>query len=94
MKTRTEQLTEKIRKIAKKHAAEIKALPTMTKRGNSNGANIKGWEHSPNGLITRACNLASVQTLPYWSGCLPTPATAIPSCIIDESQKEFDHIFG
>jgi hypothetical protein len=93
MKTRTEKLAELIKKIVEAHKSEIENLPTRTPHGGANAKNIKGWSHSPNGTITRACNLAGVLVLDYWSGCNPTPASAIPTCILEEVKEAYVNVF-
>lgn len=92
--TRTEELTNAINDIVRNHHAEIDVLPTRGPNGGANARNIDGWSHSPNGTITRAANLSNCPVMHYWDGPLPTPASAIPTCIIDEVSKAYNHIFA
>jgi len=92
--TRTEQLTNAINDIVRNHQAEIDELPTRGPNGGTNARNIDGWSHSPDGTITRAANLSECPVMNYWEGSLPTPSSAIPTCIIDEVREAYNRIFA
>jgi len=93
MKTRTEKLIEEIKKIAEKYQKEINGLSYNGPNGGTNARLIPGWYHTGNATITRACGIAGVPRLNYWSGSNPTPATSIPLCISIDVIKAYKKIF-
>lgn len=93
MKTRTELLVDLAREIYRIHQNEIESLQTRGPRSGSNARNIPGWVQSPNGTITKACNLSNIPVLPWWSGSAPTPSGAIPSCCALELKCAYNKIF-
>lgn len=92
--TRTEQLAKAIQKIAKKHQKEIKSLKYSGPKGGGNARYIEGWEHIGNGTITKACHLAGLPTMNYWSGKNSTPAAAFPECVAEEIREVYLQIFN
>ena len=91
--TRTEKLAQKIQKLYAQHKTKIDNLPTSGPKGGNNAATILGWTHLGNGTITKACNIANVPTMPFWSGSCTTPARSIPTCIADKCIKLYHQIF-
>jgi hypothetical protein len=92
--TRTQNLTNQIKAIYLSKQDQVSALPRTGPNGGSNAAYIDGWTHSPNGTISKACGLAGVPLMPLWSGSLPTPSTAIPSCMYDDVMAAYTAIFN
>ena len=92
--TRTAQLAEEIKKLAETHADTIKALPTKGPQGGHNARTISGWSAPGNSAITKAAKMAGIATMDWWDGHLPTPSTAIPSCIAHEARIAYDRIFS
>ena len=94
MKTKTQQLAQRIQQILKDKKSEIKATPTHGPRGGTrNARTIPGWENCGNSTITRAANIAGAPSKSYWSGSAPTPSTAFPSCIIAAMYAAYHEIF-
>ncbi len=93
MTTRTEKLTVKCNDIYAKHKPAIDSLDRYGPRGGVNAAYIDGWTHHGNGTITRACNMSDIPIKPYWSGSLPTAASAIPTCVVDDLLTAYKDIF-
>jgi hypothetical protein len=71
------------------HADEIDSLSTRGPNGGRNARHIEGWQLSPNQTVTKACNMAGLLTLPYWSGKNPTPSTAIPWCVWKDAHDAY-----
>ena len=94
MTTRTEKLTVKCNDIYAKHKSEIDSLDRHGPLGGQNAAGIPGWCNHGNGTITRACNMSNMPVLPYWSGSLPTPSSAIPLCAMAELLTGYKDIFS
>jgi len=91
--TRTAQLAKLIATIYSDHSDEIALLPRTGPRGGRNAAAIPGWDNLGVGVVTRACHLAGVVTLPYWTGCLATPSTATPACVSADLMAAYREIF-
>ena len=91
--TRTEKLAQEIQKIYESKKAIIEDLDRQTPLGGSNAKNIIGWDNPHNGTITRAANMTDMPVLPYWSGSNPTPASAIPKCVLASVEQAYDAIF-
>jgi hypothetical protein len=92
--TKTEQLAERMKGIAKAHEGEISRLATSGPRGGSNAYAISGWSTTGNPIISKAAAIAGIPRMNSWSGKMPTPSIAIPYCIVSESRDAYNHIFG
>jgi hypothetical protein len=94
MKTRTEKLASKIKKIVAEKKTEIENLSFYGPNGGTNALYIDGWSHVGNGTITKAAGMAGCPRANYWSGHMPTPATALPSCVLPAIERAYGKIFG
>jgi hypothetical protein len=61
--------------------SEKDAIKYWGPRGGRNARHIKGWVHTGDQTLTKACHAAGVITMPWYSGSAPTPARAIPECL-------------
>ena len=92
--TRTSQLAAKVNSIYAANQATVDALPVVGPKGGSNAGNIDGWTALGIAAITRAFTASSAPTLNCWSGSLPTPSQAIPSCMVADVTKAYLKIYN
>ena len=85
---KTEALAKKVKEcwdaLPKSKVENIKYIGP---RGGKNARYVEGWVHLGDQTLTKACNMAGIPAMFYWSGSATTPATSIPQCLVEEMLK-------
>jgi len=81
---KTQELANKLENIWENISDDEKKLSFYGPRGGRNARFIPGWICVGNQTITKACIIAGIPIMNYWSGSAPTPSTAIPKILYDK----------
>jgi len=88
--SRTQQLAKEIQELIKGKKFSLEWRGPL---GGTNARLIEGWSQPTNGTISKACKMAGVPTMNWWSGSLPTPTTAIPTQLVGPTYELYLKIF-
>jgi len=81
---KTQKIAERLKSIWESIPEGQKQLSFSGPKGGRNARLIPGWICTGDQTITKACKIAGIPMMNYWSGSAPTPSTSIPKVLYDK----------